>query len=137
MRTITKINNKEIESAVNAMEYYDIKGFVKDCKRYVKAVKDQRLIMSIKKVSSNKISRTICVCEFAKSVTGGHCLNRFSCFLICLGHKLNKDGDVIIRGCNMDMVFALHMNICRFLLSLGVISEDEYEELYRIEINRV
>lgn len=137
MKTINKINDKEILKRINAQNYYDVAEFAEDCKRYTKAVKDRRLIVSIVSVSASGMSRTFKVREIRKAHDGGYCLDGFYSFFKAIGESLNKDGNVIMKGCGMDMVFALNHNVCGVLRRLGVLNSTEYNKLSQTEINRM
>lgn len=136
MKTITQINDKEIAKRVDKERFYNISDFAEDCKRYAKALKERRLIVSIVSVSASGMSRTIKVREIAKGNDGNFCLNSFYSLFKSLGITLNKDGNVIMKGCGMDMVFALNYSICGDLHQLGVLNKDECQKLSQRYINR-
>lgn len=137
MKTIKLISDKEILKRINAQNYYDVAEFAEDCKRYAKAIKERRLIVSIVSVSTSGMSRTFKVREMAKAHDGGYCLNGFYLFFKAIGESLNKDGNVIMKGCGMDMVFSLNYNVCGVLHRLGVLNQTEFNKLSQAEINRM
>lgn len=137
MKTIKLIKDKEIAKRVNNMAYYDVETFAEDCKRYAKALKDGRLIATIKSVSRSGMRRVICIEEMTKGYNGRYALNTFMSFFKSINIGTNKDGYVIANGCGMDMIFYTNYTICRILYHLGVLSEKECDTLSNAYINRI
>lgn len=137
MKTIKSINNKEIAKRINNESYYNESDFIADCKRYIKAIKGRRVLASGITVSTSGMTRTVKIREIAKASTYGYCLNTFYSFLKVLGYSCNKDGNIILKGCGMDMIFALNYHVCGIMKHLGVISEKEFRTLSQSEVLRM
>ena len=137
MKTIKEINNKEIAKRINKESFYNDIIFIDDCERYIKALKERRIIANVVRVSSSGMSRTVKVREIGKATTYGYCLNTFYCFLKVCGFSTNKDGNIVLKGCGMDMIFSMNYEICSIIKHLGVISEKEFKELSQREILRM
>lgn len=137
MKTIKSIKDKEIAKRVNNMPYYDVETFAEDCRRYAKALKDGRLIASVKSVSRSGMRRVICIEEMAKGYNDRYVLNTFVSFFEAINIGTNKDGYVIANGCGMDMIFHTNYTICRILYRLGVLSEKECNTLSNAYINKI
>lgn len=127
MKTIKSINNQEVVKRIAKENYYNESDFIADCKRYVKAIKEIRIITSIVNVSASGMQRTVKLREISKANSYGYCLNTFYSFLKVLGYSLDKNGDIKLRGCGMDLIFALNYEICGIIKHLGMISEKEYK----------
>ena len=122
--------DKEIQNNLKKLKYRtgeDIEYFYDNAIRYLKAVKEERLMCIIDKVSSSGMSRTMKFLEMQKSNTGNkHFILNFYLFFILTGHTKAKDSDYFrIGGCGMDMVFATHYNIIHHLERLGFITKIE------------
>ena len=124
------LNIKEIETFIKGYnkknEYkIDIETFINNAKRYIKAIKENRMICAIGSVSKSGMSRNIKFVELSKSDTSDkHQLYNFYQFFDVLGYTKVKNSDYFrIGGCGMDMIFHIHkekMTRCylflRFLL---------------------
>ena len=94
---------------------------IMNAKRYIKAVKERRVICSIGSVSSSGMSITIKFLEMPRK--GGYLLNFYNLFDV-LGYTKIKDSDYFrISGCGMDMVFNTNYNIIHELKHMGFISK--------------
>lgn len=134
MKTIKEINSKEIAKRVNNERYYSVESFAADCVRYAKAVKDGRLITTVKSVARSSMSRKIDFSELAKGYDGRYYLNNFLAFFRALGYRV-PDYCIVVNGGGMDMIFATNYDVCRALRALGVLSEKECADLSRKSIN--
>lgn len=125
------MNNKRIEkllatntNAVYTGERYK-EEFISDCRRYVKACKDRRLIASIPHVSKSGMTRHIKIIELTKRKNrDGFYILHFRPMFLAFGSKFAKDGDsLIIKGCGMDMLFHTHYTTIHNIAWLGIISK--------------
>jgi len=109
----------------------DANTFIDNAKRYVKAIKENRMICSIGLVSKSGMSRTIKFVELAKSDDSDrHHLYNFYQFFDVLGYTKIKDSDYFrIGGCGMDMIFNTNYNIIHNLKRMGFITDDECRTL--------
>ena len=128
---IEKINeyikgyNKKNEYEIN------IETFIDHAKRYIKAVKENRMICSIGSVSKSGMSRTIKFVELAKNDTKHeYQMLNFYQFFDVLGYSKVKDSDYFrIGGGGMDMIFHTNYTIIHNLKRLGLVSDDECKTL--------
>jgi hypothetical protein len=130
------LNTDELNSFIKAYnkknEYkIDIETFIDHAKRYIKAIKDNRVICSIGSVSKSGMSRTIKFVELAKNDTSGqHQVLNFYQFFEALGYSPVKNSDYFrIGGCGMDMIFYTNYQIMNDLRRIGLISKDECSTL--------
>ena len=128
---IEKIN--EYITAYNKKHNWgvDVDTFINHADRYIKAIKENRMICAIKSVSKSGMSRTIKFVELAKSdMTNKHQLYNFYQFFEILGYSKVKDSDYFrIGGCGMDMIFNTNYNIIHNLKRMGFITDDECRTL--------
>lgn len=118
MKAITKEVAKRIESN----EYYSKERFEEDAKRYIKAIKENRVICNIVSVSSSGMSRRLSFVEFGvKNKRGFQCT--FYSFLTALGYKVDNNNTFRVDGCGMDMVFHTNYSIIRDLFNMGFMNE--------------
>ena len=130
------LNIKEIETFIkgyNKKNKYkiDIETFINNAKRYIKAIKENRMICAIGSVSKSGMSRNIKFVELAKSDTSDkHQLYNFYQFFDVLGYTKVKNSDYFrIGGCGMDMIFHTNYTIIHNLKSIGLVSVDECKTL--------
>lgn len=123
---ITK--DKELMRRITENEYQDGKDFIDHGMRYIKAIKDRRMICSIGKVSASGMSRTIKFMECSKGRDRYNYLNFFAFFRM-LGYNPDRDGYTRIHGCGMDMIFHTNYTIIHKLCRLGFISKKQCAEL--------
>lgn len=104
--------------------------FIENCLRYLKAVKQGRMMCSIDTVSQSGMSRTMRFFELSKSTsTNSYILNFYNLFDI-LGYQTISNSDYFrIHGCGMDMVFNTNYNIIFKLKSLGFITQKTAKSL--------
>jgi hypothetical protein len=110
-----------------------IDSFTGNAKRYIKAIKEGRVICSIGSVSNSGMSRTIKFVECAKSQNVKpaqyYYLNFFQFFEI-MGFTPVKSSDYFrIGGCGMDMIFHTNYTIINSLAYMGLISKKEASKL--------
>lgn len=129
------MKTKLIEKLVNdynkktGSEYpVEVEGFKYNVKRYIKAIKENRMMCSIDKVAPSGMSRTL---KFVEMVKGGykqhgttqHNVYNFYVLFDMLQHEKVRDSDYFrIHGCGMDMVFNTNYNIIREFYHLGFIT---------------
>ena len=130
------LNLKELETYINTYNKkntykIDNETFIDHAKRYIKAIKENRVICSIGSVSKSGMSRTIKFVELAKSdLSENHHLYNFYQFFDVLGFSKIKDSDYFrIGGCGMDMIFHTNYTIIHDLKRLGFVSDDECKTL--------
>ena len=119
--------DKQLLNRINEQGYGEeaenIANFIMNAERYLKAIKERRMVNVIASVSKSGMSRTFKFNEVAKS---GGCFNFYSLFVM-LGHPKARgnSGYFSVRGCGMDMIF--HTNYCniRTLKRLGFISSKQ------------
>lgn len=130
-RSIAK--DKELSKRINSISCYSIDDFIKDALRYIKAIKEHRMINTIGHVTGSGMSRTIKFVElskFPKGVTRYNVL-QFWCLFKALGYTEARgdQGYFLIRGCGMDMIFHTNYNNIRTFYRLGFISKEICERL--------
>ena len=126
-------NDKEIVKLIaKKLNHYTVEQFVSDAQRYIKAIREGRMINSIGSVSASGMSRTIkfMSCERYKDETN-HSYCQYWAFFTALGHSeaRSKNGYFSISGCGMDMIFHTNYSIIHKLKSLGFITDDECRTL--------
>lgn len=118
MKNLNELNALLAKYNKNNKYETTVEDFERHAKRYLKAIKETRMICSIGKVSSSGMSRTLKFLEMPKN--GGYLSNFYMLFDI-LGHtKVNNSDYFRIGGCGMDMVFATNYNIVRTLFNFGL-----------------
>jgi hypothetical protein len=120
--------SKDIQK--HLINYYSTESFVKDATRYVKAIKERRIICNIESVSKSGMSRNIKFLAPEKYDTGYQYLNFFA-FMRSLGFSpVNSRSDCFrIGGCGMDMIFHTNYTIIHKLHRLGLLNKKECEKL--------
>lgn len=128
MQSITL--SKETEKRLLKEEYYNKEMLLNDIQDYIKALKEGRLQYLVMNVSSNGMSRSIYVqsCEQSKSNNNFY-FRQYSRMFEMLGYKLDKDYNVRVAGCGMNMLFATNYNLIHTLKNMNIISENEAEIL--------
>ena len=119
--------NKEINKNMKSLSYYTPEKFIDDANRYLKAIKEGRMINSIGSVSASGMSRTIkfLSCEKHDNDTRYSYYNYY-CLFVALGFKkAKKDHYFTISGCGMDMIFHTNYEIVHDLKRLGFINDEE------------
>lgn len=110
----------------NAKRYpTTVEDFEDSARRYLKAVKDGRVVCSVGNVSSSGMSRTLRFVEVAKNkYTGDYQVLNFHILFEALGFTSVKGSDYYrISGCGMDMIFYTNYTIVNQLHNLGFITK--------------
>lgn len=129
-----ELNKKELELIVkgyNKKNNYAMEEatFIDHALRYIKAIKEGRMLCSIGSVSKSGMSRTIKFLEMSGG-EGKHFLYNFYQFFDALGYTKIKDSDYFrIGGCGMDMIWHTNYSIMHDLKRLGFIDNDECSTL--------
>jgi hypothetical protein len=126
--------NKLVNQYNNGRQFpADAERFEEHASRYIKAIKEGRMICSIGSVSASGMSRTIKFLEMAKCskpYRKPYVLLNFYEFFQMIGYAVVKDSDYFrIHGCGMDMVFNTNYSIIQLLHLLGFINRKTCEEL--------
>lgn len=125
-------NSKEMKKAIELVGYYSIERFIKDGLKYIKAIKEGRMIVAISNVSKNGGSRDVqfSSCERSK-YDPGHFYRNYNALFLAMGYKTSRSSDWKFRICGggMDMIFYTNYCIIRKLHKLGFISAKECEKL--------
>jgi hypothetical protein len=119
--------NKEINKNMAQLSYYSAEQFLSDCQKYIKAIREGRMINSIGSVSSSGMSRTVkfSACEKSAYKKGYYNYYNFYCLFVALGFKKSRKEDYFnISGCGMDMIFHTNYTIINRLKSLGFINDE-------------
>jgi len=122
----------EISKRLRNERYYCKERFVEDCKCYIKAIKQSKVICIIGKVSKSGMSRKMkfLSCEVAQTQpTKGYYYRSYIAMLEMLGYKVDINGYTRVNGCGMDMVFATNYNIIHKLQDLNLITKKECAKL--------
>ncbi len=115
--------HKDIMKYINNNEYFNIEEFYNNSMRYIKAIKDGRMICNINSVSKSGMSRTIKFTECAKnSYDNRYMYLNFLVLFEALGYNVNHKGYTRIGGCGMDMIFHTNYSIIHRLTNLGFMS---------------
>ena len=128
-RIIQRIeNSKEIQKNLKKRDlgFMDNEGFYDNAIRYIKAIKDSRMMCNIKSVSRSGMSRNIRFFEMDGSKKDKFRVYNFYAFFLSIGYQKVNDSDCFrIHGCGMDMIFHTNYNIIHRLHNLGFISQKE------------
>lgn len=136
-RITKKVNeDKALLKAIKAQSYADnkeeqVNDFIRNAERYIKAVKEGRLLCSIPSVSQSGMSRNMKFVEVNGSKKDGFRVYNFWALFKMLGYsESRKEQDAfLISGCGMDMVFATNYNIIHQLHNLGFITKKQCDKL--------
>ena len=121
----TILKNIENDKEIKKIEYFD---FYDNAIRYIKAIKQGRMLCSINTVARSGMSRTLKFMEFEKSN-----VYNFHAFFRALGFNQVKDSDYFrIHGCGMNMVFHTNYTIIHRLYRLGFLSYEECSNLAQL-----
>tara|TARA_Y100000593_G_C4085674_1_gene226034 strand:- start:49 stop:519 length:471 start_codon:yes stop_codon:yes gene_type:complete len=131
IQDIKKYYNKVFKDSNVFTEEIIQQEFIQDIERYIKASKENRLIANVRHVSKSGMYRVIDILEFGIDINvnrdepyHGYIRSFVRFFGILDNYNLDKSG-VVVRGCGMDMIFALHNNIIETLFYRGLISESD------------
>lgn len=126
---------KELNKRIESISYYSVDEFINDAQRYIKAIKEGRLIGSINHVSSSGMTRDIKYFSTekpnSKSYYKKYYTSNYSCLFLALGYKKarNNDNYFTIKGCGMDMNFNTNYNNIHDFYYLGFITKKECDKL--------
>ena len=117
--------NKELSKKLSTMSHYNAEQSLKDAERYIKAIKERRMICNIISVSNSGMSRNLkfLSCEKSKHDKEYWYSNYFA-FFKALGYTEAKEG-FRVNGCGMDMVFHTNYTNIHSLKNIGLISDKE------------
>lgn len=124
-------NNKEISKKLQNESFYSEDQFIKDAERYIKAIKEGRMICNIDKVSASGMSRTLKFLSCGKGSQGNYMYLNYFVFFRILGFSPADSHSHYFRihGCGMDMVFHTNYTIIHQLHRLGFISKKQCSNL--------
>ena len=116
--------NKELSKKLSTMSHYNAEQFLKDAERYIKAIKERRMICNIISVSNSGMSRNLkfLSCEKSKHDKEYWYSNYFA-FFKALGYTEAKEG-FRVNGCGMVVFHTNYTNI-HSLKNIGLISDKE------------
>ena len=122
--------SKDIEKRLSKEEYYTKEMLLDDIQDYIKALKDGRLQYLVIKVSPNGMNRNILIqsCEQSKTNNNFY-FRQYTRMFEMLGYKLDKDYNLRVSGCGMNMLFATNYYLIRTFKSMNIISDAEAEIL--------
>ena len=114
---------KEMIKRLENETYYTQEYFIQDCKDYIKAIKEGRMLYLVDTVSNSGMSRTLIIksCEKNKRTKDFYYRNYTFMFKI-LGYSLSKDYNIKVSGCGMNMLFATNYNIIHTFKNIGLIN---------------
>ena len=112
--------------------------FLDDCKRYIKASKENRLMSKVSNVSKIGTSRIINIFEIGSSKRYTNMILNFSrLFEIVYGnYNIEKEG-VLVKGCGMNMILHLHDSTIEYLRYRKLITKSQYEKGKRFYITNI
>lgn len=124
----TTLSN-EVKKYISKEKYYNEEQFTKDAKRYIKAIKEGRIICLIASVSKSGMSRTIrfMECKKAEGINKYYYLN-YNQFFRALGYSQAGD-NFRIGGCGMDMIFHTNYTNIRNLHRMGFLNKKDCDKL--------
>lgn len=107
----------------NVKAYLSSEEGKRNAERFIKALKERRLICSVKSVSSSGMSRIITFNEVARigyPKKKSYTLYHFNWFFKCIGYTYDNKWDAIrVNGCGMDMIFGTIYGVCETLIYYG------------------
>ena len=114
---------KEMIKRLENETYYTQEYFIQDCKEYIKAVKEGRMLYLVDTVSNTGMNRTLIIksCEKNKRTKDFYYRNYTFLFKI-LGYSLSKDYNIKVSGCGMNMLFATNYDIIHTFKNIGLIN---------------
>jgi hypothetical protein len=124
--------DKDVMKQINQNTYYTAEQFHSDCVRYIKAIKEGRVICSIGSVSSSGMSRTIkfLECSYNSSRKNYNYYNFYALFRTLGFTRAGTYKDYFrIGGCGMDMIFHTNYTIIHKLHRLGFIDKKQCSSL--------
>lgn len=104
----------------------EVSDFIRNAKRYIKAIKQGRVICNIESVSASGMSRNLKFLECSGSIKSGfNYLNFYSLFSDLGFTKVKNSYSFRVSGCGMDMVFHTNYTIINDLQRLGFLTKKE------------
>lgn len=125
-------DNKDISQAIQKQGFYTVDQFIHDGKRYIKAIKEGRIICNIDSVSRSGMSRTIKFLECTKrQQPNQYTYYNFFAFFKVMGWQVaGRYKDYFrIHGCGMDMIFHTNYTNIHRLHRLGFITKQQCRSL--------
>lgn len=121
---------KEMIKRLSKEEYYTQEDFTKDIQTYIKALREGRLQYLVMNVSNSGMNRNILVqsCEQNKNNNNFYYRQYLKMFEI-LGYKLDKNFNIKVSGCGMNMLFATNYNLIRTFKNMNIITAEDCEML--------
>jgi hypothetical protein len=98
------------------LEEYQLKSI----EVFISALRTRTLLCNIASVSQSGMSRKMSFLTIADNQVW-----RFNRLFELDGYKLDKNGDVKVNGCGMDMVWNTVYTLCHKLNQLGLLSDEE------------
>lgn len=99
-------------------KYLDTEDGQMNAERFIKALAENRIIVSIPRVSKSGMSRVIHFGEIRVSDDGRGMVWNFDYFFSKFGYRYERDG-LRVHGCGMDMIYATLDSIASELRELG------------------
>ena len=124
--------DKALMKKIKEQRYYDEEQFYDDVLRYIKAIREGRMLNTIKSVSSSGMSRTMKFVEVSKNDrTGRYNVMTFWGLFKVLGYRESRgySNAFSVSGCGMDMVFHTNYTNVRNFYHLGFLDRDEADYL--------
>jgi len=124
--------NNDLMNRINKMNYYSVDSFIRDAQRYIKAIKEGRMINSIGHVSASGMSRSIKFVSIEKNnYTKGYSMQNYFQFFKALGYNESRGREhyFTIGGCGMDMIFHTNYTNIHRLHRLGFITKNACDSL--------
>lgn len=121
----------EVKKAIEKNSYYSEEQFIKDAKRYVKAIKERRMTCVIDSVSSSGMSMVLRFLAPEKNTScNTYSYQNFFSFFTVLGFSEAKNSNGFrVNGCGMDMVFHTNYRIIHKLHRMGIITKKQCDVL--------
>ena len=118
--------SKETEKRLSKEEYYTKEMLLDDIQDYIKALKEGRLQYLVMNVSQSGMNRNILIqsCEQNKTNNNFY-FRQYSRMFEMLNYKLDKDYNIRVSGCGMNMLFATNYYLIQTFKSMNIISESE------------
>ena len=122
--------SKDIEKRLSKEEYYTKEMLLDDIQDYIKALKEGRLQYLVMNVSQSGMNRNILIqsCEQNKTNNNFY-FRQYSRMFEMLNYKLDKDYNIRVSGCGMNMLFATNYNLIHTFKSMNIISAAEADIL--------
>ena len=125
----------EIIKNIAKNKYYSEEAFLTDANAYINAIRENRMINVIGKVSASGMSRTLkfTSCEHHCKLNGENTYyqRQYTNLFEVLGYKETKNdyGYFRVHGCGMDMIFDTNYCIIHDFKRIGLISDEECRNL--------